>query len=271
MPMLETTYRHQHFTRELMKRDMDFPGGPRPGDDFSDFELTSLDGGMIRKQELRGRPVLLTFGSRTCPMTAAATPILKRLYDEFGRRVQFVTAYIKEAHPGDLVPQPETMDEKISNARRLQQRDDIPWPIGVDAIDGELHQQLGSHPNSAYILDESGRVAYRVLWSNDERGLRRGIEAVINGAEPGESRSRLVPLLSGLGAMKETLAEAGPAAERDVLRQAPPMYGLSRVAGVFRPLSPLGRGIAAVSVVGLALAAVIGGVAGSRGRRDRRG
>ena len=39
--------------------------GPRPGELAPDFELPCSDGGALRLSELRGKPVLLHFGSFT--------------------------------------------------------------------------------------------------------------------------------------------------------------------------------------------------------------
>lgn len=105
-----------------------------------------------------------------------------------------------------------------------------------------------------------GQVAVRVLWSNDERPLRDGLRAVAAGARPhkAEREPRLVPMLRGLGTMHDVLP--GREARRDVLRAAPPMYGLARLAGVFRPLPPLARSIAALGTVAAAGLAAVAGV-----------
>src|SRR5581483_5060735 len=103
-----------------------------------------------------------------CPMTASASPVLKGLHRRFGDRVSFLTLYVREAHPGDRIRQPDTVEEKLENARLLQRRDRLPWPIAVDGVDGELHEQLGRKTNAAFLLDPEGRVAYRSLWSSDE-------------------------------------------------------------------------------------------------------
>lgn len=60
---------------------------------------------------------------------------------------------------------------------------------------------------------------------------------------------------------------AGPEAVRDLRREAPPVWLLAEVAGRFRPLSPLGRGIASVAT--LAGGLVLGGIATGRFLRDR--
>ena len=44
----------------------------------------------------------------------------------------------------------------------------------------------------------------------------------------------MVPMLKGIGMMDEVLSSAGQEAKRDVLREAPPMYALARLATLFR-------------------------------------
>ena len=169
-------------------------------------------------------------------MTASAGPALKRLYKEFGDRVAFVTLYVREAHPGDRYPQPQTFEQKLAQARAYQQRDQIPWPVAVDTLDGDLHRALGAKPNAAYLMDTHGNVAFRALWSNDERVLREGLAALVSGRPLpiGERTPRMVPMLKGIGMMDAVLSSAGQEAKRDVLREAPPMYALARLATLFR-------------------------------------
>ncbi|MBI4377336.1 MAG: hypothetical protein HY549_12925 [Elusimicrobia bacterium] len=177
-----TEYRYPRFKSKYLVRDLSFQRGPAPGQPFPNFDLELVDGGRIRKEDLLGRkPFLITLGSATCPMTAAADLSLKPLYEEFGGRVEFLTLYVREAHPGDRIPQPETFEEKLRHARAFKRRDRLPWAVAIDDIDGTLHQRLGSHPNAAYMVDIEGNVAYRVLWSNDPKAIRRGLEAIVAG------------------------------------------------------------------------------------------
>ena len=195
-------------------------------------------------------------------MTASAGPVLKRLYQEFGDRVAFGTLYVREAHPGERYPQPETLEQKLAHARAYQARDQIPWPVAVDDVEGTLHRALAPRANAAYLMDTAGRVAFRALWSNDERVLREGLEGVLAG-QPlriGERQPRVVPMVTGMGRMYELLDFAGPQAKRDMLRDLPPLYGMARLAALFRPLPPLGRGIAAMAVSMLGMALVAGGL-----------
>lgn len=257
---LDVTYRYPQFHRALLKEDSAFERGVRPGAMFPDFTLTDIVGNKIRRDDLLGKPVLLVAASVTCPMTASAMPILHRFHREYGEKVRFVTLYVREAHPGESFPQPEKMTEKRLHARELRERDLISWQMLVDDIDGTVHHALDNKPSAAVFLDADGTVVYRSLWSNDRRALQRGFDTLFDhSASPDERQSHFVPMLSGLGSMHEVLDEAGPQAKRDVMREAAPMYALARVAGLFRPLPPLGRGIAAsVATAGVGLLFAMG-------------
>jgi hypothetical protein len=239
-------YRFEHFRRDLLTEDLAFRGGPEPGERVPDFELPTTAGDTIRRADLEGRPTLITFASITDPMTASAGPILKRLYDQYGGLVSFVTVYVREGHPGENYPQADTMDRKVDHARVYQNRDEIPWRVAVDALDGAFHRAMDEKANAAYFLDADGRVVFRSLWSNDERALRRGFDVVLGNApeDLGQAQPRLIPMLRALGAVDEVLEAAGPDARADLRRAAPPLYAMGRLARLF-PGSPLGKGVAA--------------------------
>jgi len=113
-------YAYQHFTRELLVEDLAWRGGPRPGQQMPEFDLPTTGGGRLRTADVTGvTPLLLTFGSVTCPMTADADPKLKHLHQRRGHRVAFATVYIREAHLGDLCPQPATIERKMRFAQAL--------------------------------------------------------------------------------------------------------------------------------------------------------
>jgi peroxiredoxin len=258
-------YAYEHFHPRLMLEDQLFLKGPRPGERIPGFTLRTTDGRLLRKQDLlSGRPVLLTFGSITCPMTAAAREPLRRVYREFEDRVDFVTVYVREAHPGDRFPQAATTDQKVAYAQAYQQRDRIPWTVAVDDAQGSFHEQMDPKPNSFYVMAPDGTVAFRALWSDDESTLRKALRAAVTGAPPAQAQRRVVGMLSGLGKMDEMLELSGPTARRDVARQMPPMYAMARVASVFKPLPPMGRGIAAMTTMGLGMFLVARGIRRAR-------
>ncbi len=252
-------YRYPHFKRGILFEDLVFRGGPAPGQQMPDFDLPTTDGGRIRKGDFVGRrPLLLTLASITCPMALSGVPGLRQLYARYGDRVEIVTLYVREAHPGEHYPQPDTVEQKLRHARAYRQHTRIPWSVAVDALGGELHQALDPRPNSAYLMDTDGQVVFRALNSNHERVLRRGIEDVV-ARQPlmtGENQSRAVPLIKGLGMMYEALDLAGEEAKEDVRRELPPVYYMARLASMVHPLPPLARGIAAIVITGMGVMTV---------------
>ena len=197
-------------------------------------------------------------------MTASAGPALRALHREYGDRVAFLSVYVREAHPGERYPQPETFEQKLRQARVYQQRDRISWDVAVDDIDGSFHRAVDPKPNAALFVDGDGRIVFRTLWSNDDAGLRQGLEALVSGdpAGRGQREAKLLPMMRGMGTIDEVLGSAGDIARRDFRRALPPVYGMAKIAGLFRPLPPLGRAIAATTVVAAAI-----GAAGTLGWR----
>ena len=52
------------------------PGGAAP-----DFELSALDGSTVRLSQLKGQPVILSFGASWCPDCRAEAPLLQSLHE----------------------------------------------------------------------------------------------------------------------------------------------------------------------------------------------
>lgn len=201
-------------------------------------------------------------------MTLSAGPALKQLYTEFGDRIDFVALYVREAHPGDRYPQPARFERKLAHARDYRERDQLPWPVAIDSIGGDLHRTLDPKPSPLYIVDREGNVAFRTLWSNERAGaIRQALKAVAAGRSPvGERTPRLLPMLRGTGVSAEVWDLAGVTAKRDVLKQAPPMYLMAQAAGLFRPLPPAARTLAGTAALCAVTAA---GVLGARTARAR--
>jgi hypothetical protein len=78
-------YRYDRVTMGILMSDFAFSkGSAAPGDLFPDFKIASTDGEMIAKEHfLDKRPLLVVFGSATCPMTASSIESLKRLHTQY--------------------------------------------------------------------------------------------------------------------------------------------------------------------------------------------
>ena len=139
-------YRFERLTLPIVLKDLQFDkADPGPGDRIPEFDLPTLGGGRFRSRDIANTgPVLLIFGSITCPMTDNAAPGLNGLYRRFGDRVRFVLVNVREAHPGMAIPQPETLEAKIAHAERLRDLHGFGFDVAVDDIDGSLHRALRS-------------------------------------------------------------------------------------------------------------------------------
>src|SRR6478672_8265139 len=154
--------------------------GPKAGEKAPDFQLRSVEGDKFRLRDFGDRKdVVLVFGSATCPMTAGSIGGLNDLYEEFGDDLQFLFVYVREAHPGDKLPAHQSMDEKIAAAKLFRREEEVEFPVLVDELDGAVHRDYGAAANPAFLIDKSGRVAFRERWAQS-RVLREAIEELLN-------------------------------------------------------------------------------------------
>ena len=233
-----TDYRFEHLKLRDILRDMYFRRGDLgPGDQIVDFDLPTLDGGRFRSADLaQGGPVLLVFGSSTCPVTDSAAPGINDLHTRFGDRVRFVMVNVREAHPGANAPQPADFAEKREHAERLRDLHGIRYEVAVDDIDGSLHRALSPKPNSAYLLGSDGTILFRAHWANDTKALAEALEAAAAGLPLRRSKSRglIRPVWPTVRYIAPVLDRAGPGAWRDMWRAAPPMAAIAYLLRFFR-------------------------------------
>jgi peroxiredoxin len=178
-----TNYNYEKFSKNVLLKDMarsKFGGAPEPGDDAPDFTLRTVDGDKIRLGDFEDeKNVVLTFGSATCPATAASIGGIKDLYEEFGDEVQFLFVYVREAHPGDDLPAHESMTDKLQAAELLRDEEELEIPILLDDLSGKVHKKYGGMPNPTFLIDRSGRIAFRSLSSRYE-SLREAIAELLD-------------------------------------------------------------------------------------------
>jgi peroxiredoxin len=180
-------YRFDHPTMSAVLRDMYIPkGDPGPGDQVEPFDLPTTDGGRVSTADLEedGRPVLLVFGSQTCPVTESAADGLKALHSAYGAEVRFVMVNVREAHPGLSIRQPHSALDKLRNARDLKRRHQLPFEVAIDDLDGTLHRALGPRPNSAFLIEPSGRITFRAHWANQTGAIGEALRAIVHGGAP---------------------------------------------------------------------------------------
>ena len=254
-------YDHPRLYPDLLNDMFVSSGEPGPGDRVTAFDLPTTDGGRLRSSNLQaeGRPVLLVFGSRTCPVTESGADGLKELHATFGAKVRFVMVQVREAHPGEAIPQPHTLEEKTRRAGSLKAHHGLPFEVAVDDIDGTLHRSLGARPNGAYVLDPSGTILFRAQWGNETQAIGEALTAIVAGnAPPRPAVTRTLHAISHtIGYMSPVLDAAGKGARLDTWKMAPPMGVMMTLADLFSFLPRGRRGLPAM-ILTMALAAAVG-------------
>ncbi len=237
-PTEGSDYRFSRLRLGLVLHDMYFTKtDPGPGEKVPDFDLPTLDGERFRSQDLaETAPVLLVFGSYTCPVTESAAPGLRDLHARFGNRVRFVMVNVREAHPGANVPQPGSFEKKRAHAALLRDFHDFRFEIAIDDIDGSLHRAMSPKPNSAYLLGADGSIAFRAHWANATRALAAALEDTTAGRPPRHAQSHGLtrPIWPTVRYIAPVLARAGAGAWRDMWRAVPPMAALAWLLRVLR-------------------------------------
>lgn len=69
----------------------------------------------------------------------------------------------------------------------------------------------------------------------------------------------LKPMLRTIGFIDSILIEAGPQAQRDMLRVAPPLILAAKIANIFQFLPESQRGTVAVTTIAVVMAAIAAG------------
>lgn len=163
----------------------------RNGDDAPDFSLRTYDGSQaMTLSELRGKPVVLVFGSCTCPPFVRSTSMINALFDEYREDVNFLMIYIREAHPigGREVPNnqfkvdaPNTLSERCELAGDFDERIQMRMPIVVDTIDDAVADVYAPWPNRLVVVDAEGKIVdVGVAAAGGTRESSRALPAILD-------------------------------------------------------------------------------------------
>jgi thiol-disulfide isomerase/thioredoxin len=149
--------------------------GPKVGATAPDFELKTLDGKeTCRLSKLIGpKPVVLVFGNFTCGPFRVLASEVDALAQRYKDDAKFVMVYVREAHPTDgwvmasnakvgvEVKQPTTYDERVKACSQFNTKVKPSYPVLVDEIDDRVGHGYSAMPGRLYVIDTSGKVAYK--------------------------------------------------------------------------------------------------------------
>jgi thyroxine 5-deiodinase len=165
--------------------------GPSLGETVPSLTLKKLDGSALDLASLRGRVVVLEFGSYSCPSFRTRAPSMEKLKNDLGSRAQFYVVYTREAHAagewevdrnkdeGIAVEQPKTFDARKILAGTAREKLKITVPMLIDSPENDAARVLGAGANSALVIDRNGKIVARQDWF-EPTALRRAIDAAVN-------------------------------------------------------------------------------------------
>ena len=96
-----------------------------------------------------------------------------QIYEDYKNRADFLTVYVREAHPTDewqmksnlkddvCYAQPKTLEQRVMIANDFVKRFKFTLPFGIDDMSNAANDAYAAWPERIYIIDESGRIAYR--------------------------------------------------------------------------------------------------------------
>jgi len=173
-------------------------GGPSLNDLATDFELTDAAGKKrVRLSDFRGRsPVVLVFGSYSCPNFRSCADTLNTLYERYGNQVPFYLVYIREAHATDnwqstrneregLTMAPATtLAEKEDHAAMCSLKLHLRFPA---LVDGRVEAAYAAWPSRAFVIGADGRIRYSTGLSQQDFRPQE-MERVLRDAIAGKSK-----------------------------------------------------------------------------------
>lgn len=182
--------------------DLRMPDTLKVGSHAPDFKLRTVDGtGEVQLSSYRGKqPVVLVFGSYTCPPFREHVGALEALFDRHRDRVAFHMIYIKEAHPTDgwvmaknkqlgiEIKDATTLDERAAAAQAACTTLKIKLPCLLDGMDNAANQAYAAWPDRIYVIDTEGKIA--VMGATGPAGFAPSVGAARAWLERTANRAR---------------------------------------------------------------------------------
>ena len=98
---------------------------------------------------------------------------LHDLFEKYHEQVQFLTIYIKEAHPEDewqmtaneeqgvCYTQPQNLADRVRIANDFIERFQYTMPLVVDPMENPAEEAYAAWPERLYVIGVDGQIAYK--------------------------------------------------------------------------------------------------------------
>jgi hypothetical protein len=176
------------------------PATPKEPVDLSTVKFTRLDGRAVPISTYKGKPLVLIFGSYSCPSFREHAKGLDELQRRYAAKANFLLVYTKEAHPVGgwevqrnkdaeiSVPQAKDEAARLAAAKLARTKLGLSMATAVDSMDDQLVAAFDAFPNGAVILDREGQITARQKWA-EPRGLRILLDNLSASPKPPATRA----------------------------------------------------------------------------------
>jgi peroxiredoxin len=162
---------------------------PQIGTPAPDSTLVTLDGDLVRLSDyFSEKPLVLQFGSHSCPVYRYRRFSMNSLYKKYQGRVTFLMIYTQEAHPvganspykdeewvswwnrlpGVLIPQHRDLSDRLDRASwsKAALNRNYQYEFLADTIDNSTWRLYGAASSPGFIIDSDGIVRLSQVWVN---------------------------------------------------------------------------------------------------------
>lgn len=196
--------REKKLAADLSPNSPPVASGPGAGQAAPEFNATRMGtAARVSLGELRNDgPVLLVFGSYTCPNFRSAADTLNKLYPEYKNQIPFYLIYIREAHStkdwastrnqreGVVLGPAADMGERQDHATMCIRKLHIEFPTLLDGMEGSAEKAYAAWPSKAYVVDKRGKILFSTGLSEQDFHPRE-LEAALRKAATLVKESRL--------------------------------------------------------------------------------
>jgi hypothetical protein len=166
------------------------------GRDAPDFKLRRLENTQtVELSSLKGKVVLLVFGSYSSPSFRQRAAALETLRQNMSSKISVYVIYTRENYPigewnvdrnreeGVMVEQPTDIDGRLALAKQAKTTLKLTTPILMDTMDDATAKAYGGLTNAAVLVGRDGKVIAHQKWF-EPYALRRMIDDALKTASP---------------------------------------------------------------------------------------
>lgn len=137
--------------------------GLKKGDTPPDFELSTLDGNMVKLSDLRGQKVVLNFWASWCGPCKAEMPHMQKYYKKNSKKENV-----------EILAVNLTTEEKmgIEGVEKFIDAYGLTFPIPMDSEGIVMDQYQVMTIPTTYIIETDGTIAHKIVGPMDEKKLK---------------------------------------------------------------------------------------------------